>query len=90
MGTGQPDGTGLATSLPQPGTAPAIPSALQTAARRLAGGRTLIVDAGGEDVIVVLDAAAADARQIWEFIQQRMTVRKTARCDDRQGGRLTS
>jgi hypothetical protein len=79
MGTGQPDETGLATSLPQPGTAPAISSALKTEARRTDGGRTLIVDAGGEDVIVVLAAAGGDAQQIWDFIQQRKTGRKTGR-----------
>jgi hypothetical protein len=30
-------------------------------------------------VIVVLDAAGADARQIWDFIQQRKAGRKTGR-----------
>ena len=79
MGTGQPDETGLAASPPQPGTAPAIPSALKTAARRPDGGRTLIVNVGGEDVIVVLAAAGGDARQIWDFIQQRRTARKTGK-----------
>jgi hypothetical protein len=38
-----------------------------------------VVDANGEDVIVVLDAAGADAQQIWDFIQQRRTARKTGK-----------
>ena len=79
MGTGPPDETGMAAFLPQPGVDPAIPLPLSTAARRPAGGHTLIVDAGGEDVIVVLDPAGADAQQIWNFIQQRRTARKTGR-----------
>ena len=79
MGTGPPDETGLEVFLPQTSTAPAIPPALRTAARRTAGSRTLIVDAGGEDVIVVLDAAGSDAKQIWDFIQQHRAARKTGR-----------
>jgi hypothetical protein len=79
MGTGPPDETGIAAFLPQPGVDPAMPLPLSTAARRAADGRTLIVDAGGEDVIVVLDPAGADARQIWDFIQQHRTARKTGK-----------
>jgi hypothetical protein len=78
MGPGPPDETGLAAVLPQTRAAH-IPSALKTAARRLADSQTLIIDANGEDVIVVLDAAGADARQIWDFIQQRKAGRKTGR-----------
>jgi hypothetical protein len=52
---------------------------LSAAARRPAGGHTLIVDAGGEDVIVVLDSVGADAGQIWDFLPQRRTARKTGR-----------
>jgi hypothetical protein len=77
MGTGPPEEASLAAFLPQPATSPAISLALSNAARRSASGRTLIVDAGGEDVIVVLDVAGGDARQIWDFIQQRITGRKT-------------
>jgi len=76
MGTGPPEETGMAAILPQPGTDPPVPLPLSTAARRPAGGQTLIVDAGGEDVIVVLDTAGADARQIWDFIQRHRTARK--------------
>ena len=79
MGTGPPEETGVAAFLPQPGVDPAIPLPLSTAARRPAGGHTLIVDAGGEDVIVVLDPAGADARQIWDFIQRRRNARKTGK-----------
>ena len=79
MGTGPPDETGEGAFLPQPGVDPAIPLPLRTAARRLADGQTLIVDAGGEDVIVVLDTAGADARQIWDFIQRHRTARKTGK-----------
>lgn len=79
METGPPEETSMAAFPPQPGVDPAMPLPLSTAARRPAGGRTLIVDAGGEDVIVVLDAAGADAGQIWDFIQQRRTARKTGK-----------
>jgi hypothetical protein len=79
MGSGPPEETSVAAFLPQPGVDPAIPLPLSTAARRPAGGHTLIVDAGGEDVIVVLGAAGADAGQIWDFIQQRRIARKTGK-----------
>jgi hypothetical protein len=79
MGTGPPEETGLAAFLPEPGVDLAIPSPLSAAVRRPAGGQTLIVDAGGEDVIVVLDRASADARQIWDFIQQHRIARKTGK-----------
>jgi hypothetical protein len=78
MGTGPPDENGIAAFPPQPGVGPATPLPLSTAARRPAGD-TLIFDAGGEDVIVVLDPAGADARQIWDFIQQHRTARKTGK-----------
>jgi hypothetical protein len=79
MGTGPPEETSMAAFLPQPGVDLAIPLPLSTAARRPAGGHTLIVDAGGEDVIVVLGTAGADAGQIWDFIQQRRIARKTGK-----------
>jgi hypothetical protein len=79
MGSGPPDETGMAVFLAAPAADPAIPLPLSAAARRPAGGHTLIVDAGGEDVIVVLDSVGADAGQIWDFIQQRRTARKTGR-----------
>jgi hypothetical protein len=79
MGTGPPEETGIAAFRPQAGLGPPIPLPLSTAARRPAGGQTLIVDAGGEDVIVVLGPAGADAREIWDFIQRRRTARKTGK-----------
>lgn len=39
--------------------------------------RTLILDAGGEKVIVVLGRDAGDAGEIWDFIQHRTTTRGT-------------
>jgi hypothetical protein len=80
MGTGQPDEIDLAAYLPQPGTPPAMPSALRSAARRPTDGdRALVLDAGGENVIVVLGEDGGDAGQIWDFIQQRLTGRKKGR-----------
>jgi len=79
MGTGPPEETGIAAFPPEPGVDLATPLPLSTVARRPAGGQTLIVDAGGEDVIVVLGPARADAQQIWDFIQQHRTARKTGK-----------
>jgi len=57
-----------------------MPSALRTAARRPADGdRTLVLDAGGENVIVVLAEDGGDAGQIWDFIWHRLAGRNTAR-----------
>jgi hypothetical protein len=84
MGTGRPDEIDQAACLPSAGpptTTPTTarnttPSALRTAARRPADGdRTLVLDAGGENVIVVLGEEAGDAGEIWTFIRQRMAVR---------------
>jgi hypothetical protein len=79
MGTGPPEQASMAAFLPQPGVDPGIPLPLSSAARRPAGGHTLIVDAGGEDVIVVLDSAGADAGQVWDFIQRRRAARETGK-----------
>jgi hypothetical protein len=80
MGIGPPNENGMTAFPPEPGATPGISEALGTVARRPVDDRTLIVDAGGgEDVIVVLDAAGGDAQQIWDFIQQRITGRKTGR-----------
>jgi hypothetical protein len=80
-GLGRRMGTGDEVDLAiQPGTPPAMPSALRTAARRPADGdRALVLDAGGENVIVVLAEEGCDAGQIWEFIQQRLVRRKKGR-----------
>jgi hypothetical protein len=77
MGTGRPDEIDLAAYLPA-AASPAMPSSLRTAARRPGDGdRGLILDAGGENVIVVLGEDAGDADAIWNFIRQRMTGRNT-------------
>jgi hypothetical protein len=84
MGAGRHDEIDLAAFLPRradpPAGLPAVPPALRTAARRPADGdRTLVLDAGGENVIVVLAEDGADAGQIWDFIRHRQTGRNTAR-----------
>jgi hypothetical protein len=76
MATGKPDhmrGFGLE---PAP-----LPSPLRLAARRPAeGGSTLILDAGGgQNVVVVLGEDGGDATQMWAFIQQQVSGRKTVR-----------
>jgi len=43
------------------------------------GGAVLVLDAGGQNVVVVLGEEEGDARQIWTFIQQQLTGRKTVR-----------
>ncbi len=76
MGTGRPDEIDLAPYLPRAGGPPAMPSSLRTASRRPADGdRTLVLDAGGEKVIVVLGEEPGDAGEIWNFIRQRMSGR---------------
>jgi len=60
--------------------APELPSALRLAAHRPApGGSTLVLDAGGQNVVVVLGEDEGDARLIWAFIQQQLSGRKTVR-----------
>jgi hypothetical protein len=72
MGTGRSEEIDLAKYLP-PAPPPAMPSSLRTAARRPAqGDRALVLDAGGESVIVVLGGDAGDAGAIWSFIRERM------------------
>jgi hypothetical protein len=59
---------------------PELPSALRLAAHRPApGGSTLVLDAGGQNVVVVLGEGEGDARLIWAFIQQQLSGRKTVR-----------
>ena len=77
MGTGRPDDTDLAAYLP-PAASPAMPSALRAASHRPGHfDRAVVLDAGGENVVVVLGEDAGDADAIWDFIRQRMTGRKT-------------
>jgi hypothetical protein len=78
MGTGRPDDVDLAAYLPPAAPPPAMPSSLRTAARRPANGdRALVLDAGGENVVVVLGEDHGDAGAIWSFIRQRMTGQNT-------------
>jgi hypothetical protein len=78
MGTGRSEEIDLAKYLPPAPPAPAMPSSLRTAARRPADGdRALVLDAGDENVIVVLGEDAGDAGAIWSFIRQRMTGQNT-------------
>ena len=59
---------------------PELPSALRLAAHRPGpGGSTLVLDAGGQNVVVVLGEDEGDARLIWAFIQQQLSGRKTVR-----------
>ena len=74
MGPGRPNEIDLAAYQPPAGPPPAMASSLRTAARRPADGdRALVLDVGGENVIVVLGEDAGDAGEIWNFIRQRMT-----------------
>lgn len=78
MGTGRPDEIDLEAYLPTVAGSPAAPSSLRTEARRLGDrDRALVLDAGDDNVIVVLGEEAGDAGAIWEFIRQRMTGRNT-------------
>jgi hypothetical protein len=72
MGTGRPDDIDLAAYLPA--APPAMPSALRSAARRPGYfDRAVVLDAGGDNVVVVLGEESGDANAIWDFIRQRMT-----------------
>jgi hypothetical protein len=78
MGTGRPDDIDLAAYLPPAAAPPAMPSALRAAARRPGYfDRAVVLDAGGDNVVVVLGEEAGDANAIWDFIQQRMTGQNT-------------
>ena len=73
MGTGRSDDVDLAAHLPAVAP-PAMPSALRAAARRPGYfDRAVVLDAGADNVVVVLSEEAGDADAIWDFIRQRMT-----------------
>lgn len=73
MGTGRSDDIDLAAYLPA-AAPPAMPSALRAAARRPGYfDRAVVLDAGGDKVVVVLGEESGDANAIWDFIRQRMT-----------------
>jgi hypothetical protein len=77
MGTGRPDDIDLAAYLPA-AVPPTMPSALQAAARRPGYfDRAVVLDAGADNVVVVLGEEAGDANAIWDFIRQRMTGQNT-------------
>jgi len=67
----------------QPGSEPertALPAALRLAAHRPPeGGSTLVLDAGGQNVVVVLDENGGDAKLMWAFIRHQLSGRKTVR-----------
>jgi hypothetical protein len=69
--TGWTDDAWLAGSLP--------PALIQATRQPPQGGTTLVLDAGGQDVIVVVGEQGGDARQMWAFIRQHLTGKKTAR-----------
>ena len=78
MGTGRPDDIDLAAYLPPADAPPATPPSLRAAACcRGDGDPAVVLDAGGENVIVVLGEDAGDAGAIWNFIRQRMTGQNT-------------
>jgi hypothetical protein len=72
MGTGRSDDIDLAAYLPAVAP-PTMPSALRAAARRPGYfDRAVVLDAGSDNVVVVLGEEAGDANAIWDFIRQRM------------------
>jgi hypothetical protein len=74
--TVRPDSSGWTDDVPRGG----LPSALIQAARQPPqGGTTLVLDADGQDVIVVVGEQGGDARQMWAFIRQQLTGKKAAR-----------
>jgi hypothetical protein len=75
MAIGEPDHLRGFEPAPVP-----LPAPLWLAARRPPeGGSTLVLDAGGQNVVVVLGEQGGDARQMWAFIQQQLSGRKTVR-----------
>lgn len=57
-----------------------LPAELRMAAHRPpSGGAVLVLDAGGQNVVVVLGEEEGDAGEIWAFIQQQLTGQKTVR-----------
>jgi hypothetical protein len=58
----------------------ALPLALRLAARRPPkAGRTLVLDAVGQKVVVVLDEDGGDATRMWAFIQYQLSGGKILR-----------
>lgn len=78
MVTGQPEPGGWQAGFwPVPGD---LPPALISAVRRpREEGCTLVLDVGGQIVIVVLREEGGEAAAIWAFIQKFVTGRKAVR-----------
>jgi hypothetical protein len=76
--TGQPEWAGGQADLgpPSGGAPPALVSAVR---RPREGGSTLVLDADGQNVIVVLAEEGGEAHLMWAFIQKYLTGRKTIR-----------
>jgi hypothetical protein len=77
MATGRPDEPrAISPADPQA----SLPTALRLAAHRPApGGSTLVLDASGQKVVVVLSEDGGNAWLIWGFIKQQLSGRKTVR-----------
>jgi hypothetical protein len=77
MDTGQPDP--LRAFDP---ASTALPSALKLAVaahQPPKGGSTLVLDMGGQNVVVVIGEGGGDARLMWAFIQHLLSGRKAVR-----------
>jgi hypothetical protein len=78
MPDGQPEPPGRPAGIgPQPGGPPA--ALLVAASRPRRGGSTLVLDADGQNVIVVLAEDGGDATLMWAFIQRHLSGWKAVR-----------
>jgi len=76
--TGQPEWAGGQSGLGPASGGP--PPALVSAVRPPRdGGSTLVLDADGQNVIIVLAEEGGEAHLMWAFIQKYLTGRKTIR-----------
>ncbi len=55
------------------------PELIQAARSPKQGGTTLVLDAGGQSVIVVLGDQGGDARVMWEYIRKHLTGQTAVR-----------
>ena len=79
--TGQPEWAGELADLAQPasGPPPALVSAVSRPREERDGDSALVLDADGQNVIVVLAEEGGEAHLMWAFIQKYLTGRKTIR-----------
>ncbi len=78
MVTWRPEWAGGQAGLgPLPGSPP--PALVSAARDPCEAGSTLVLDAGGQSVIVVLGEDGGEANLIWAFIQTYLTGRKAMR-----------